>query len=71
MVFAELSDFGWELMILKEPIWMLPSKLEGYGLNTFLMLALWICFVLFMYPFCKKFGAYKANNKEKKWLSYL
>ncbi len=71
MVFAEFSDFGWELMILKEPIWMLPSKLEGYGLNTFLMLALWICFVLFMYPFCKKFGAYKANNKEKKWLSYL
>ena len=24
-----------------------------------------------MYPICKKFGEYKMNNKQKKWLSYL
>ena len=71
MITAEFSGFGWELMILKQPIWMLPSKLEGFGFNTLIMLILWICFVAFMYPMCKKFGEYKMNNKQKKWLSYL
>ena len=71
MITAEFKGFGWELMILKQPIWMLPSNLEGFGFNTSLMLILWICFVAFMYPMCKKFGEYKMNNKQKKWLSYL
>ena len=71
MIAAEFSGFGWELMILKQPIWMLPSNLEGFGFNTLIMLILWICFVAFMYPMCKKFGEYKMNNKQKKWLSYL
>ena len=71
MIAAEFSGFGWEIMILKQPIWMLPSNLEGFGFNTLLMLILWICFVAFMYPICKKFGEYKMNNKQKKWLSYL
>ena len=71
MLVAEISGFGWEIMILKDPIWMLPSKLEGFGFPTFVMLLLWVCFVIFMYPICKKFGDYKINNKQKKWLSYL
>ena len=71
MIAAEFSGFGWEIMILKQPIWMLPSNLEGFGFNTLLMLILWICFVAFMYPICKKFGEYKMNNKQKKWLCYL
>ena len=71
MLAAEFSGFGWESMILKDPIWMLPSKLEGFGFSTFVMLLLWVCFVIFMYPICKKFGDYKINNKQKKWLSYL
>jgi uncharacterized membrane protein len=71
MLVAEISGFGWEIMILKDPIWMLPSKLEGFGFSTFVMLLLWVCFVIFMYPICKKFGDYKINNKQKKWLSYL
>ena len=71
MIAAEFTGFGWEIMILKQPIVMLPSNLEGYGFNTFIMLLLWIFFVAFMYPICKKFGKYKTNNKQKKWLSYL
>jgi hypothetical protein len=71
MLAAEFSGFGWESMILKDPIWMLPSKLEGFGFSTFVMLLLWVCFVVFMYPICKKFGNYKINNKQKKWLSYF
>jgi uncharacterized membrane protein len=71
MLAAEIYGFGWRSMILKEPIWRLPSKFEGYGFSTFVMLVLWLCFVAFMYPICKKFGDYKFKNKQKKWLSYL
>ena len=71
MITAEFKGFGWELMILKQPIWILPSNLEGFGFNTLIMLILWISFVAFMYPICKKFGDYKMKNKQKKWLSYL
>ena len=71
MIATEFTGFGWQLMILKQPIVMLPSNLEGFGFNTFVMLILWICFVAFMYPICKIFGRYKMNNKQKKWLSYL
>ena len=59
LIAVELTGFGWELMILKQPIWMLPSNLEGFGFNTLTMLLLWVCFVAFMYPMCKKFGEYK------------
>ena len=71
MITAEFTGFGWESMILKQPIMILPSTLEGFGFNTLIMLILWICFVAFMYPLCKKFGQYRINNKQKKWLSYL
>ncbi len=71
MLATEIYGFGWESMILKTPIWMLPSKFEGFGFSTLWMLILWLCFVVFMYPICKKFGDYKKNNKQKKWLSYL
>lgn len=71
MLATEIYGFGWESMILKTPIWMLPSKFEGFGFSTLWMLILWLCFVAFMYPICKIFGDYKKNNKQKKWLSYL
>ena len=71
MLATEIYGFGWESMILKTPIWMLPSKFEGFGFSTIWMLILWLFFVVFMYPICKKFGDYKINNKQKKWLSYL
>ena len=71
MLATEIYGFGWESMILKTPIWMLPSKFEGFGFSTLWMLILWLCFVVFMYPICKKFADYKINNKQKKWLSYF
>ena len=47
---AEIYGFGWESMILKDPIWMLPSKFEGFGFTTFVLLLFWLCFV-----FCIKY----------------
>lgn len=42
---------------------------EGFSLEVVYLI--WIAVVVVMYPLCRKFGHYKAGNKEKKWLSYL
>ncbi|WP_395050377.1 DUF1624 domain-containing protein [Flavobacterium sp.] len=70
MLFAELSGFGWEIMIL--PAWVseVPG-LKGYGFSLWVVYAVWIGIILFLYPFCKKFDIYKQSHKEKWWLSYL
>ena len=43
----------------------------GEGFNLPLVYIVWISVVIFMYPLCKWYDKYKANNKEKWWLSYL
>lgn len=70
MLFAQLSGFGWEIMIL--PAWVseVPA-LKGYGFSLWVVYAVWIGIILFLYPFCKKFDVYKQSHKEKRWLSYL
>jgi uncharacterized membrane protein len=47
-------------------------KLKGYGFGLGVVYAVWIAVVLALYPLCKRFDAYKrANQAQKKWLSYL
>ena len=70
LFYAQLSGFGWEVMILKNWITETPS-LKGYGLNLGLVYLVWIIIILILYPLCKKFDRYKQNNKNKWWLSYL
>jgi hypothetical protein len=49
-----------------------PSQnLLAYGYSLAVVYLVWIGVVLFLYPFCKKYMKYKANNKDKWWLSYL
>jgi uncharacterized membrane protein len=49
-----------------------PSQnLLNYGYSLAVVYLVWIGVVLFLYPFCKKYMNYKANNKGKWWLSYL
>lgn len=49
-----------------------PSQnLLAYGYSLGVVYLVWIGVVLFLYPFCKKYMKYKANNKDKWWLSYL
>ena len=46
--------------------------LKGYGFDLWVVYAVWIIVVLALYPLCKRFDAYKrANQAQKKWLSYL
>ena len=47
-------------------------KLKGYGFGLGTVYTVWIAVVLALYPLCKRFDAYKrANQAQKKWLSYL
>lgn len=70
LVFAQLSGFGWRVMILAN--WVSDSPaLKGYGFGLWVVYAIWIGVVLSLYPLCKRFAAYKVNHKEKWWLSYL
>jgi len=47
------------------------AKLATYGYSLFVVYIVWIGIILLLYPFCKKYMIYKANNKDKWWLSYL
>ncbi len=52
--------------------WITDSKnLKGYGFNLLTVYAVWIAVVLSLYPLCLWYERYKANHKEKWWLSYL
>ena len=50
----------------------LVPKLKGYGFDLWVVYGVWILVVLALYPLCKRFDVYKrANQAQKKWLSYL
>jgi uncharacterized membrane protein len=70
MIFAQLSGFGWQKMILTD--WVTnTSDLNGYGFSLLVVYLVWIGIIAIAYPFCKMFDRYKMNHKEKWWLSYL
>jgi uncharacterized membrane protein len=60
----------WQDMIITGKGFM-SETLKTYGYSLFVVYLVWIGVVLILYPFCKKYMNYKANNKEKWWLSYL
>ena len=47
------------------------GNLATYGYSLFVVYVVWISVILLLYPICKKYMIYKANNKDKWWLSYL
>ncbi|MFH4966115.1 heparan-alpha-glucosaminide N-acetyltransferase domain-containing protein [Gaetbulibacter sp. M235] len=47
------------------------ENLSTYGYSLLVVYIVWIGVVLLLYPFCKKYMIYKANNKDKWYLSYL
>jgi len=67
---AEITGFGWQLMILSD--WVTEVEaLKGYGFNLWVVYSVWILVILFLYPLCKRFDKYKSSHREKWWLSYL
>jgi uncharacterized membrane protein len=67
---AQLTGYGWQVMILADWIGYVPI-LKGYGFHLWVVYLVWVGVILTLYPLCKKFDRYKSNHKEKWWLSYL
>jgi uncharacterized membrane protein len=70
LLFAQLSGFGWRIMILQDWVTESPS-LKGFGFPLWVVYCVWIGVILLLYPLCKKFDNYKQSHKDKWWLSYL
>jgi len=70
MVYAQLSSYGWQQLILPNWIGAVPG-MKGYGVGLAAVYGIWIGIVLLLYPLCKRFDAYKQAHKEIWWLSYL
>jgi uncharacterized membrane protein len=62
-----ITGGDWHHMILTGD----DEFLKDYGYSLPIVYLVWIGVVLFLYPFSKKYMIYKANNKDKWWLSYL
>lgn len=60
----------WRLMIFDAST-VMSGQLAGYGYSLGVVYGVWIGVVLLLYPVCKKYMIYKANNRSKWWLSYL
>jgi hypothetical protein len=60
----------WKAIMLSESV-LADSKLASYGYPLWVVYLIWIGIVLLLYPLSKKYMIYKANNKDKWWLSYL
>lgn len=61
---------NWQDMILTGESFM-AGKLATYGYSLLTVYLVWIGIVLLLYPLSKGYMQYKANNKDKWWLSYL
>jgi hypothetical protein len=44
---------------------------KGSGVELWAIYLLWLFVLILLYPICKRYGRYKENHKEQKWLSYL
>jgi predicted acyltransferase len=64
---AELTGFGWEMMIQNT----IEIQLGNYGFGLPVVYMVWIGIILVLYPLCRWYDNYKMNNREKWWLSYL
>ncbi|AUP81040.1 DUF1624 domain-containing protein [Flavivirga eckloniae] len=61
---------NWKHMILDTDVFM-NAKLINYGYSLFIVYLVWVGVMALLYYPCKKYMVYKANNKDKWWLSYL
>ena len=70
MIGLLITGKDWKLMILSNDT-IEGGVLSDYGYSLGVVYLVWIGIVLFLYPFSKWYMTYKANNRDKWWLSYL
>ncbi len=61
---------NWKDMILTNEVFM-NAKLINYGYSLFVVYLVWLFVITLLYFPSRKYMLYKANNKDKWWLSYL
>lgn len=61
---------AWTEMILHADVWINASLID-YGYDLRVVYLVWAFVLLVMFPLCKSYNTYKANNRAKWWLSYL
>jgi uncharacterized membrane protein len=71
MLLAVLTGYSWTQMTGFTSWIDLMPDLKGYGFSLGIVYLIWLSLVLILYPFCKKYDAYKSQHKDKWWLSYL
>ncbi|MDO5969952.1 heparan-alpha-glucosaminide N-acetyltransferase domain-containing protein [Flavivirga aquimarina] len=66
-----ITGDDWRRMILNNDAWRTGNLATNYGYSLFAVYLIWAGVILLLYPLSKKYMAYKANNKDLWWLSYL
>ncbi|RKE90853.1 DUF1624 domain-containing protein [Ichthyenterobacterium magnum] len=61
---------NWQDMILTKDVFS-SGKLLNYGYSLFTVYVIWVGVIVLLYFPSKKYMLYKANNRDKWWLSYL
>jgi uncharacterized membrane protein len=57
--------------LIYTPARFTSTYLADKGFDLWVTYIVWLLVIILLYPICKKYMIYKANNKEKWWLSYL
>lgn len=65
-----LQGYSWNEMIITSSVFM-NSTLIDYGYSLWIVYLIWAGVIILLYPISKRYMNYKANNKDKWWLSYL
>lgn len=60
----------WHIMIIDANV-ITSDIMADYGFPLWVTYLAWICVVLVLYPISNWYMCYKANNRDKWWLSYL
>ena len=64
------SDQDWRIMFIDAEV-VMSGDMADYGFPLWVPYVVWILVVAALYPICKWYMNYKANNRDKWWLSYL
>jgi uncharacterized membrane protein len=70
LVAAMLTGFDASDMVFNTWVTNSPN-LVGYGFSLWVVYIVWIGVVIILYPLCKWYDRYKAEQRSKWWLSYL
>ena len=70
MVGLGILGENWQELILTVDRFK-SGYLFNIGFDLWITYLIWILVIVLLYPICNKYMNYKANNKDKWWLSYL